>query len=55
MFQTISQAQSNGINPQNMLKQMMGNVNPQQIQNIIQQAKVIGCPDSILNQLQNMK
>ena len=55
MFQAISQAQSNGINPKNMLKQMMGNVNPQQIQNIIQQAKVIGCPDSILNQLQNMK
>ena len=55
MFQAINQAQSNGINPQNMIKQMMGNVNPQQIQNIIQQAKVIGCPDSILNQLQNMK
>lgn len=55
MFQMISQAQNNGINPQNMLKQMMGNANPQQMQNIIQQAKGMGCPDSILNQLQNMK
>lgn len=55
MFQAINQAQSNGVNPQDMIKQMMGNVNPQQMQNIIQQAKSIGCPDSVLSQLQNLK
>ena len=40
---------------QDMIKQMMGNVNPQQMQNVIQQAKQMGCPDNILNQIQNFK
>ena len=55
MFQAISQAQSNGVNPQDMIRQMMGNVNSQQMQNIMQQAKSMGCPDNILNQIQNFK
>ena len=41
MFKIISQAQNSGTNPQNMIKQMMGNVNSQQMQNIMQQAKRI--------------
>lgn len=53
MFQTINQAKNNGTNPQDMLKQIMGNSNPQQLQNIMQQAKSMGCPDNILNQIQN--
>lgn len=55
MFQMINQAKNNGTNPQDMLKQMVGNSNSEQMQNIIQQAKSMGCPDDILNQLQNLK
>lgn len=55
MFQMINTARNNGTNPQDMLKQMMGNVNPQQMQNIMQQAKSMGCPDNILSQMQNLK
>lgn len=44
MFQMINQAKNNGTNPQDMLKQMVGNSNPEQMQNIIQQAKSMGCP-----------
>lgn len=55
MFQIINQAQNNGVNPQNMLKQMMGGIDTQQMQNIMQQAKQMGCPDNILKQMQNMK
>lgn len=55
MFQVISQAQNNGVNPQNMLKQMMGGIDTQQMQNIMQQAKQMGCPDNVLSQLQNLK
>lgn len=55
MFQIINQAQNNGVNPQNMLKQMMGGIDTQQMQNIMQQAKQMGCPDNVLSQLQNLK
>lgn len=55
MFQMINTARNNGANPQDMLKQMVGNVNPQQMQNIMQQAKSMGCPDSVLSQIQNLK
>ena len=55
MFQAINIARNNGTKPQDMIKQMMGNVNPQQMQNVIQQAKQMGCPDNILNQIQNFK
>ena len=53
MFQAINQARNNGINPQNMLKQMIGQSSPQEMQDIIKQAKSMGCPDNILNQIQN--
>lgn len=59
MFQMINQAKNNGTNPQNMLKQMMNGTNPEQMQNVMQnvmqQAKQMGCPDSILAQFQNLK
>lgn len=38
-----------------MLKQVMGNATPQQMQNIMQQAKQMGVPDNILSQMQNLK
>lgn len=54
-YQFVNQAMSNGGNPDAFLKQMLGNVDPQQRQNLIQQAKSYGCPDNILKQIQNMK
>lgn len=54
-FNLVNQMMNSGSNPQQLLKQMMGNVNPQQLQGIMQQAKQYGVPDNILSQLQNMK
>ncbi len=45
----------NGVNPQSMLKQMMGNVNSSQMQQVLTQAKSFGVPDNILSQIQNFK
>jgi hypothetical protein len=36
------------------MQQVMGNVNPQQMQNILSQAKNLGVPDDVLQQVQNM-
>lgn len=46
--------QSNG-NPQGLVKQIMGNISPEQKQGLLNQMKQYGCPDNILSQLQNMK
>jgi hypothetical protein len=42
-------------NPQGLVKQIMGNVSPEQKQSLLNQMKQYGCPDDILSQLQNMK
>lgn len=55
MFQMINQARNNGTNPQSMLKQMMGKSSPEQMQQILTQAKGMGVPDNILSQIQNFK
>lgn len=54
MASQISNAMQSGANPQDFMKQMMGNVNPQQMQQIMTQAKSIGVPDNVLSQVQNM-
>ena len=46
--------QNNG-NPNELLKQVVGNMSGDQKQNLLKQAKSYGCPDSILSQLQNTK
>ena len=46
--------QSNG-NPQGLVKQIMGNISPEQKQNLLNQMKQYGCPNDLLSQLQNMK
>ena len=51
----ISQAMNSGVNPQALMKQMMGNMDNAQIQNALNQAKQFGVPDNILNQMQNMR
>lgn len=55
MFQMIEQARSKGTNPQEFMKQMMDNVSPEQMQNVLNQAKSMGVPTEVLNQVQNMK
>ena len=55
MANQISQAMNSGINPQALIKQMMGNMDNTQIQNALNQAKQFGVPDNILNQMQNMR
>ena len=43
MFNMINQARNNGENPQNILKQMMGNASPEQTQRVFNQARNIRC------------
>lgn len=46
--------QNNG-NPQAIIQQIMGNVTPEQKENLIKQAKSYGVPNEILTKIQNMK
>lgn len=55
MANQISQAMQSGANPQALMKQIMGNMNNGQIQQVLTQAKSLGVPDNILQQTQNMK
>lgn len=55
MANQIQQAMNNGTNPQMLMKQMMGNVNNQQMQGVLNQARQMGVPDEVLNQIQNTK
>lgn len=55
MASQISQSMQSGVNPQALMKQMMGNFDNNQMQQIMTQAKQFGCPDNILRQMQNMK
>lgn len=55
MANQISQAMQSGTNPQALIKQMMGNMNNGQIQQVLTQAKNLGVPDNILQQMQNIK
>ena len=55
MVNQINQAMQNGTNPQSLMKQMMGNMDNNQIQNAMKQAKQFGVPDNILSQVQNIK
>ena len=54
-FKLVSDLMQNGGNPDAILKQMMGNLKPEQKQQILNQAKGYGCPDKFLSHLQNMK
>lgn len=54
-YQVINQARNSGANPQELIKQFMGNTNNQQMQDVLTQAKNFGVPDNVLQQVQNMK
>lgn len=46
---------TNGTDPKSVVKQMIGNASPHQMENVISMAKQYGVPDEILSQLQNNK
>lgn len=50
----INQAMNSGANPKDFMQQVMGNVAPQQMQNVLTQAKNMGAPNEVLNQIQNI-
>lgn len=54
-YQQLNNLKNSGMNPQNLIQQMIGQANPNQIQNVLSQAKQLGVPDNILVQIQNMK
>jgi cytochrome c553 len=53
-YQQISNAMQNGANPQQFMQQFMGNTSPQQMQNILNQARQLGVPNNVLQQVQNI-
>ena len=55
MASQINQAMNSGADPQALMRQMMGNMDNSQMQQVLGQAKNMGVPDNILNQIQNMK
>ena len=54
-FQVVNQVINSGANPMQFMKQVMENISPQQMQNIMTQAKQFGVPDQVLQQIQNIK
>ena len=54
-YNELSTMINSGGDPRPILKQMMGNSNPQQIQQVFTQARNMGVPDSFLSQIQNMR
>ena len=53
MFQIIEQASRNQSNPMDLLKQVTGNYTPEQMKNFYSYAQMMGCPNDVLNQVQN--
>lgn len=57
MSEMIQGAIQSGQDPKQLLSQVMkqNNINPSQMQGIMQQAKQMGVPDNVLSMLQNNK
>ena len=54
-FQLAQNLMQNNGNPQGLVKQIMGNISPEQKQNLLNQCKAYGMPEELLSKLQNMK
>lgn len=54
-FQFVNQLKQNGGNIDVVVKQMLGQINPEQKQQALNTLKKYGAPDNWLSQLQNMK
>ena len=55
MASEIKQAMESGVNPQDFMKQVMGNVSNNDMQQMLQQASNLSVPNDVLQQFQNMK
>lgn len=55
MFKTMQQMLNSGNDPKQMIKELKQNASPEQMQNVLQQAKQYGVPENILAEVQNMK
>ena len=51
MYQQLNQLQRSNANPEELLKQTIGQASPQQIQSVLMQAKQLGVPENILAQI----
>lgn len=54
MYGQVNQMMNSGTNPMDFAKQLFGGMNNNQMGNILNQAKSMGCPDDVLQQFQNM-
>lgn len=55
MFQQINQLRNSNTDPKALVKQIVGNSTPEQMQGILSKAKNLGVPESVLTQIQNMR
>lgn len=53
-FQKVNQAINNGVDPRQFAKQVFKGMDNNQMSNILNQAKSMGCPDNVLREFQNM-
>ena len=53
MFQIVEQAQKNNTNPMELFKQVTKGYSPEQMQNLMNQARNMGFPEDVLKQIQN--
>ena len=54
-YQMLMQAKNSGANPQELLKQFMGNTTPEQMEQVLKLGKQFNIPDDVLSQIQNMR
>ena len=54
-YNMVNQLMHNGGSPEGALRQILGNVSPEQKQQVLNTAKGYGCPADILSRIQNMK
>ena len=53
MFQIVEQAQKNNADPMELFKQVTNGYSPEQMQNLMSQARNMGFPEEVLKQIQN--
>lgn len=54
-FQELQNMMNMGQNPEPYVKQILGNMNPEQKQALFKQAQNYGVPNDVLSKIQNMK
>lgn len=55
MFQKAQSILQSRNNREQLLQQLMGNLKPEQKENVLRQAQQFGCPRDILTKIQNMR